>query len=116
MRASGGVVRDLVALVRNVGEEAYASGAASVTASHVERAADRFGRGRLLGIDVATAARLVELRPRFGNAPDLTFTPATDVDIAQRLHGILVEIAGTPTRRIVHPTIEPLVAELRRTA
>ncbi len=113
---SAGLIRDLVALARNAGEEAYAAGAQVITPEHVALAADRFGRGRIQGITSEMARRLTELSPRPGRPLELAFTPATDVDIELLLHGLLVELSSTPPRYVVHPTIEPLVPGLRKSA
>jgi hypothetical protein len=48
--ASGGVLRDLVRLAHQAGEEAYLAGAACVEDVHIQRAADGFGRSLMMGL------------------------------------------------------------------
>ncbi|MEM9459246.1 MAG: hypothetical protein AAGF11_34020, partial [Myxococcota bacterium] len=50
-RASGGVLRDLIALAKSSAQEAYGSGSDRVEVEHVARAAEQFGRIRAVGLD-----------------------------------------------------------------
>jgi hypothetical protein len=50
-RASGGVMRDLLALAKRAGEDAYAAGHDPITPENVARAIDAFGRSLAIGLD-----------------------------------------------------------------
>lgn len=50
-RASGGVMRDLLALAKRAGEEAYAAGHDQIAAEDLDRAIDAFGRTLAFGLD-----------------------------------------------------------------
>ncbi|MBI4953789.1 MAG: hypothetical protein HY908_17320 [Myxococcales bacterium] len=60
-RASGGVLRHLVGLARSAAEEAYAGGAASVTAGHIEAAVQTLGDSLAFGLDDAQLAAVTKL-------------------------------------------------------
>jgi hypothetical protein len=119
---SGGLLRDLVALGRAAGAEAYASGFDIIAESHVQTAADRFGRDLLLGCTKEMSARLKELVPRRRGAPGLgappppgdlpAFTVATELDQRLLMDRLIIEVPETPIRYILHPTIAPLIAGL----
>jgi hypothetical protein len=49
-QASGGVLRDLISLARNAGENAYLDDAGSIEAPHVARAIEQLGNSYLLGL------------------------------------------------------------------
>lgn len=110
---SGGVLRDLVALARAAGAEAYADGADMIQDAHVSTAADRFGRDLLLGCTKEMVDRLKELVPRKpGRGFPLiqpTITIATEVDQRLLMERLLIEVPGTPVRYVLHPTIVPLL-------
>jgi hypothetical protein len=118
---SGGLLRDLIALARAAGAEAYAGGGEMIQEAHVETAADRFGRDLILGCTREMAARLRELalvpRRPLGIASvrhelSRVFTVATEVDQRLLLERLIIEIPGTPVRYVLHPTIAPLVSGL----
>lgn len=116
---SGGLLRDLVALGRAAGAEAYASGSDTIQPPHVQAAADRFGRDLLLGCTKEMAARLKELVPRKPGPPGgvrrdspPAFTVATELDQRLLLERLIIEVPGTPVRYVLHPTILPLIAGL----
>lgn len=119
-RWSGGLLRDLVALGRAAGAEAYAAGSDTIQAVHISTAQDRFGRDLLLGCTKEMAARLKELGPRrlyqggYAVRRDLpaTFTVATALDQKLLMDRLIIEIPDTPVRYVLHPTIEPLIAGL----
>lgn len=52
VRASGGVLRDLISLARSSGEEAYLAGSTTVEPKHVKAAASAFGRALMQGLDL----------------------------------------------------------------
>lgn len=103
---SGGVLRDLVGLARNAGEEAYLSGDRQITAAHSEAAGEAFGRTLLLGLGPDDIAKLQAVRTQS------TFVPVSDKDLALLLTGRVLEYRGRKTRYAVHPTIRPLLAQL----
>lgn len=112
---SGGLLRDLVALARAAGAEAYAGGSDAILAIHVNIAADRFGRDLLLGCTKEMAARLKDLTPRKPGPPSprpAAFTVATELDQQLLMERLIIEIPGTPVRYVLHPTIQPLLAGL----
>lgn len=120
VRWSGGLLRDLVALARAAGAEAYSGGSETIEDGHVAAAADRFGRDLLLGCTREMAVRLRDLAftPRRPGSPGPArgalpvFTIATDVDQRLLLERLIIEIPGTPVRYVLHPTIAPLVPGL----
>lgn len=114
-RWSGGLLRDLVALARAAGAEAYAGGSDAIDSAHVNTAVDRFGRDLLLVCTREMAFRLKELalgRHGIGGAGQVAFTVATEVEQKLLLERLLIEIPGTPVRYVLHPTIVPLVRGL----
>jgi hypothetical protein len=121
-RWSGGLLRDLVALGRAAGAEAYASGSDTINESHIHTARDRFGRDLILGCTKEMSARLKELVPKSRGAPSAgraphygnlsAFTIATELDQRLLMDRLVVEVPETPVRYILHPTIVSLIAGL----
>jgi hypothetical protein len=116
---SGGIVRDLLALARASAEEAYRLGADAVEEVHVRAAADQLGRNLLMGIEQDMVTRLKSLAPM--PAPNawrqpVPFTVATETDVMLLLRRLIIEVPTTPVHYILHPTIVPLIAGLRRRA
>ncbi len=107
---SGGVMRDLLALARRAGEEAYLQGADAISIEHVERAADGFGRTMMLGLRDNEIAVLQHLR-KTGK-----FVPTSDELIALLETRRVLEYTGASARFAVHPTIAPLLASLASAA
>ena len=116
---SGGLLRDLVALARAAGAEAYTGGSDAIQATHVNTASDRFGRDLVLGCTKEMAARLKELKPvppappgtrRHVSPPE--FTVATELDQRLLMERLIIEVPGTPVRYVLHPTILPLLVGL----
>lgn len=122
IRWCGGTLRDLLGLARSAGEEAYANGADAVQVEHVSAAADRFGRGLLLGatqpvIDrLLTLKRVTNIEPKDGFRAEVHFTAATEADLELLAHRLLVEVPGPTVRYYLHPTIIPLLTGLRKSA
>lgn len=106
VQSSGGLLRDLIALAKRAGFEAYQAGADSVSLAHVKTAVDRFGRDLLLGLTIEKARRLREL------AATGIITISTPADIELLMSRLIVEVCGAPIRYVLHPTIAPLVAGL----
>jgi hypothetical protein len=61
-RASGGVMRDLLALAKRAGEMAYASGHDRITDHDISRAIDAFGRTLAIGLDDEQVKKLRHLQ------------------------------------------------------
>lgn len=106
VEGSGGVLRDLMALAKLAGEEAYLDGADSIAETHAAGAVSRFGRSLLIGLDsfdiqtlrqVSASGRLVEVS-------------ASDVALVATRR-LLVYGDGVGTY-VVHPAISPLLADV----
>lgn len=103
---SGGVLRDLISLARAAGEDAYLRNAESVEVEHVETAADAFGRQLLFGLGSTEVASLQRLRKK------KVFVQTSDEDVALLVTRRVLEYRNGRSRFAVHPTIEPLLAQL----
>lgn len=103
---SGGVLRDLVGIARNAGEEAYLSGDEQISATHSGAAGEAFGRTLLLGLDPDDITKLQAVRMQG------SFVPVSDKDLALLMTGRVLEYQGPRTRYAVHPTIRPLLEQL----
>jgi hypothetical protein len=107
---SGGVLRDLISLARSAGEEAYTDGADSISRRHVEAAADAFGRSLMLGLGPDEIEVLQRVRLRS------TFVQTSDKDIALLVTRRVLEYGNGTRRYAVHPTISPLLEQLKSSA
>lgn len=103
---SGGVLRDLVSLARQAGEEAYMGGAETIAVSQVEAAADAFGRKHLLGLKPEEIAALQRVRSK------RTFVQTSDDDLALLATRRVLEYRNGDHRYAVHPTLVPLLEQL----
>jgi hypothetical protein len=103
---SGGVLRDLIALAQAAGEEAYVDGADHVELHHVDTAADVFGRKQLVALDSQELAVLQRVRTKG------TFVQTSEKDLAQLATRRVLEYTNGQARFAVHPTIEPLLAQI----
>jgi hypothetical protein len=108
VRASGGLLCDLLQLTRSAVEEAFAAEADAVTPAHVERAVDELGRTMMFGLREWEIDTLENLRRRGA------FVPTKDDDIALLVSRRVIEYQGSTRRYAVHPAIEPLLASLPR--
>jgi len=106
--ASGGVLRDLIALGHLAIQEAYAAGADHVGLSHVERAAKTFGRQFLRQLSEEEHNILNRLRTKG------QFFGVTDEELNLLAERRIVVYSTTDgdTRYAVHPTIEPFLAPM----
>lgn len=109
---SGGLLRDLVALARAAGAEAYANGAEIVESKYVEMAGDRFGRDLIWGCTAEMSARLKKARRQLRSDPPVELTIATEVDQRLLAARLIIEVPGAPARYIIHPTVAPLISGL----
>jgi Cdc6-like AAA superfamily ATPase len=107
---SGGVLRDLIALTQTAGEEAYVDGADRVEVVHVETAAEIFGRKQLFAIDSQDLAVLQRVRQKG------TFVQTSEKDLALLATRRVLEYGDGQARFAVHPTIEPLLAQIPEVA
>ena len=106
---SGGVLRDLLSLAHNAVEETFISGEDTVSAGHVEQAADRFGRSMMLGLRPTEVDTLRTLQRRH------SFVPTDDEDMALLESRRVLEYRSGTTRYVVHPTITPHLRNLGKT-
>lgn len=100
-RASGGVLRDLVALAKSSAQEAYSVGADVVSGLHVDRAADRFGRIRAVGLDDEQIQVLKKVR----GTSTLVIRGEREIALLESRR-VLDYGSG---RFVVHPTLAPLL-------
>jgi len=103
---SGGVLRDLISLARSAGEEAYTAGIDRVGVTHVESAADAFGRSLMLGLGPDEITVLQRVRTQ------RSFVQTSDKDIALLVTRRVLEYTNGIPRYAVHPTIAPLLEQL----
>lgn len=108
VRASGGLLRDLLQLTRSAVEEGFVAGADVVMPDHVARAVDELGRTMMFGLRKGEIDILENLRRRG------TFVPTKDDDMALLVSRHVIEYQGLTRRYAVHPAIEPLLASLPR--
>lgn len=100
---SGGVLRDLISIAKGAGDEAYLSGADSITPSHVLAAIDAFGRSMMIGLQPTEVATLKHLRSGGG------FVWTSDDDATLVATRRVLQYPGPPVRFQVHPAIVPLL-------
>lgn len=108
VEASGGILRDLLALAQLALEESYVAGHNRVEQVDVYRAVDTFGRKHIIGLDSRDLALLQHLR-KTG-----TFVRVDDGDVNLLVTRRVLEYAdtaGTPTFA-VHPTLTPLLEQM----
>lgn len=98
---SGGVIRDLIAIARGAGEEAYLSGVDTISPEHVITAADRFGRSLLLGV------REGELQALRKVSPSRPFVPTTEADLSLLQSRRILLLPGG--RHVVHPSVARVI-------
>jgi hypothetical protein len=100
-RASGGVLRDLIALAKSSAQEAYSVGSDAVSSAHIARAADRFGRVRAVGLDDEQIQVLKKIR----NAGTFVIRGERELVLLETRR-VLDYGNG---RFVVHPTLTPLL-------
>ena len=110
---SGGILRDLIALAKNAGDNAYGSAHQAISESDVNDAADRFGRSLLVGISDSAATRLTSLSG-FGITRYFAFTVASADDLDLLLRRLVIEVMEVPPKFFIHPTVRPLLRGLRK--
>ncbi len=107
---SGGVLRDLMALSLAAGEEAYVVGADCIDAEHVRTVADAFGRKLFFGLR-SDEVTMLERARREG-----TFVPKTDDELALLVTRRVLEYGNGGNHYRVHPTLEPLLEQMKESA
>ena len=103
---SGGVLRDLIRLAHQAGEEAYLDGAETILPEHIERAASAFGRSLLLGVSSADIDTLYRIQ-RSGS-----FVAHSENDFTLLATRRILDYqshSGADVHYRVHPTIVPLL-------
>lgn len=103
---SGGVLRDLIALARAAGEEAYMNGADQVELTHVATVADAFGRKLIFGLGSEEIEVLQRVR-KTGS-----FVQTSDLDLALLVTRRVLEYQTHERRFEVHPTLVPLLEQM----
>ncbi len=104
IRHSGGILRDLINITQASIEEAYLIGDESLMRIHVEKAAETFGRGKLLGLSKSDIDTLQE----FANGRLLL--PSSDTEIKLLITGRIIEYKNPTRRCVVHPALLPMLA------
>lgn len=111
--ASGGVLRDLLALTKRSAEEAYARGHDPISGGDVEFACDSFGRSLAFGLDDEQIHVLVEL----ANTGKFVIRGERELSLLETrrvlLHPSVEPQSPTHTWR-VHPTLKPLLEAIPR--
>jgi hypothetical protein len=107
VRASGGVLRDLLALAQAACVEGYLSGAEQIGAREVSAAIDTFGRKHLQGLRPAELEVLQRVRTKG------SFVQTSEDDLALLMTRRVLEYRNhNAVRYAVHPTISDLLASL----
>lgn len=108
---SGGVLRDLLRLAHQAGDEAYVDGAERIELVHVERAADAFGRSLMLGLNQKELDQLQHILATG------QFVQKSEQDLALLVTRRILDYqdASGQLRYAVHPTLEKLLAIMERT-
>jgi hypothetical protein len=104
VKYSGGILRDLINITQASIEEAYLIGDESLMLTHVTKAVETFGRGKLLGLSKSDISTLQE----FANGK-LLF-PSSDTEIKLLITGRIIEYKNPVIRCVVHPALLPMLA------
>jgi hypothetical protein len=107
-RASGGVMRDLIALAKRAGQEAYAVGHDAITPDDVSTAVDAFGRSLAVGLDDDEVKKLQHVQKGKG----FVIRGERELSLLETgrilLHG--------ENRFAVHPALAPLLEAIPEAA
>jgi hypothetical protein len=107
VRASGGVLRDLLSLAQSSLVEAYLGGANCAGGHEVEAAVESFGRKHLQGLRASELEVLQRVRTKG------TFVQTSEDDLALLMTRRVLEYrAENRPQYVVHPTIEDLLRRL----
>jgi Cdc6-like AAA superfamily ATPase len=107
-RASGGVMRDLIALSKRAGQDAYSMGHDRVTLEDVSTAIDAFGRSLAVGLDDEQVKTLRHLHGGGG------FVIRGERELSLLETGRVLPYEGN--RWVVHPALAPLLAAVPEAA
>lgn len=109
-RASGGVLRDLIALTKLSAEEAYANGHAQITAEDVARASDAFGRSLALGLD----DEQLEILETVANSGSFVIRGERELSLLETRRVLMYHPrpGEVSNRWAVHPTLLELMTQL----
>jgi hypothetical protein len=99
--ASGGVLRDLISLARNAGENAYLDDADSIESQHVDRSIEQLGNSYLLGLGTRQKAILQKLSSGGG------FTPSDAENMELLITRRVLE--QSESRYEVHPALAAIL-------
>lgn len=103
---SGGMLRDLINLTQAAIEEAYLAGSDNLQQTHVDAAAQSFGRNKLLGLS-EPEIEILERVTKEGR-----FIPKTDAEIRLLVAGRILEYRYPEMRHAVHPAIVTLIEKI----
>jgi len=100
---SGGVLRDLIALARNAGEEAYIEGSENIGLEHMRKAVLQLGQSYFLGLGHPQISALLKLR----NEGAFSSADAAHLDLllSRRV------LERPPDRYELHPALAPLLTD-----
>jgi hypothetical protein len=104
IRYSGGILRDLINLTQASIEEAYLISDENLKLIHVEKAAETFGRGKLLGLTKSD----IDILQEFANGRLLL--PSSDAEIKLLITGRIIEYKNPVRRCVVHPALLQMLA------
>jgi intracellular sulfur oxidation DsrE/DsrF family protein len=107
IRYSGGILRDLINLTQASIEEAYLIGDENLKWIHVEKAAETFGRAKLLGLTKSDISILQE----FANGRSLP--PSSDDEIKLLITRRIIEYMYPERRCTVHPALQRMLSLAR---
>jgi hypothetical protein len=103
-RSSGGVLRDLISLAKSAAEEAYVAGGDAVLPDHIQRATDRFGRVRAIGLD----GEQVQALQKVQDTQTLVVRTEREVTLLETRR--VLDYGGG--RFVVHPALVPLLGAM----
>ncbi len=107
VRASGGVLRDLIALAQGACVEAYAGETNRIELEHARISIDAFGRKHIQGLRPSE----LHLLQRVRKSGVFVHTSEDDLALLMSRRVLEYRVDGQP-RYAVHPTIEPLLRSL----
>lgn len=107
VRASGGVLRDLISLAQGACVEAYAGETDRIELEHARISVDAFGRKHIQGLRPSE----LHLLQRVRKSGVFVHTSEDDLALLMSRRVLEYRVDGQP-RYAVHPTIEPLLRSL----
>ncbi|SPE37365.1 hypothetical protein SBA6_70007 [Candidatus Sulfopaludibacter sp. SbA6] len=100
--ASGGVLRDLISLARNAGENAYLDDADEIEKPHVDKSIEQLGNSYLLGLGTRQKSKLRKMLDGQGFAP--SDSEGLELLITRRV------LEQSESRYEVHPALAAVLA------